>query len=767
MHGLNLATLADGRRAIIIRTSDRAAFKSCRRKWGFSSHLKMNLSPKALASPLWFGSAIHYALEDYHGWNVFGHPRDAFKAYCIATAQNWKRDLPSDAQEHYEMGKAMMDYYVDYWLAAYPRKADKTYWCEDPVTGIMTPQVEVNFEIPLPIDPINTPLLHRLMRACGADCVLYRGTIDRVVVDDYGHLFCVAEDTWVQGPNGFVKIQDHPDTIFQGVKKTVTVQTNRGYQVECTPDHRILCSRGWVKAQNLIEGDSLVIHSQGVEKWAQEDPDYWWTVGYWLGDGSLRNHGRGSIDFSTGKDKDELGERLKKFFESRGETPKFAENKKTTGYWYVTNQAAFADDLREMFGTTWDQGKTAYKKNLYIPFDKIKNLPAFLQGLFDADGSASLDYSRNTINLCSKSERLMRDVQIALTAYDIHGKVSTQSNKYGTWWRLDLPGFTNCAKFRWNIGFSLERKQSKLVRTWKANKRSAPSVTKVIDSGREVKVYDLLNQPANTFAANGLAVHNCDEYKTAKVFQNTHYQTDPQVTTYVWAMSLIYDLPIEGVIYEQFIKKTPKQPKLLATGGISVALHQNTSYPLYKEALESMYGDAMKAPSKNQAYMNTLMSSETGDRDRYIIRERIARSPQQCGSEAQKIMLELEDMINPDLPLYPNPTRDCSRMCSFMTPCVNMDDGSDWEQLLEELYMPRDTDIDRLWRSRLPDAKELLKMSESRTEPDLEGIQAQSLEAYKNAAIAIGEYEAPEWQTMPDPFGGMDEKGRFNMAEVD
>lgn len=448
MQGLNLATLADGRRAIIIRTSDRSAFKSCRRKWGFSSHLKMNLSPKALAAPLWFGSAIHYALEDYHGWNVFGHPREAFKAYCIATAQNYKRDLPPDAQEHYELGKAMMDYLVDYWLARYPRKKDKTYWCEDPETGVMTPQVEVNFEIPLPIDPIATPLLYSLMRACGADCVLYRGTIDRVVIDDFGHLWC-------------------------------------------------------------------------------------------------------------------------------------------------------------------------------------------------------------------------------------------------------------------------------------------------------------------------------DEYKTAKVFQNTHYQTDSQITTYTWAMGLIYDVPVEGVIYEQFIKKTPKQPKLLATGGISVAQHQNTSYPLYREALESMYGDIMKAPSKNQAYMNQLMSSETEDRDRYIIRERIARSPQQCGSEAIKIMLELEDMINPNLPLYPNPTRDCSRMCSFMTPCINMDDGSDWEALIADLYMPRDTDIDRLWRSRLPEPKDLLAMQEARQEPDLEGIQTQSVEAYKAAAIAIGEYEPPEWQQTPDPFGGMDEKGRFNMADVD
>src|SRR5574343_280770 len=98
---LNVVGLKDGRRAIIIRTSDRIAFKQCRRKWGWSSHLKRNLGPKYLASPLWFGSAIHYALEDFHGYKRFANAADAFKAYCIATAKQHIRDLPTDANELY------------------------------------------------------------------------------------------------------------------------------------------------------------------------------------------------------------------------------------------------------------------------------------------------------------------------------------------------------------------------------------------------------------------------------------------------------------------------------------------------------------------------------------------------------------------------------------------------------------------------------------------------------------------------------------------
>lgn len=450
MYGLTLATLEDGRKAVIIRTSDRIAFKSCRRKWGFSSHLKMNMSPKALAAPLWFGSAIHYAMEDYHGHNFFGHPREAFKAYCISTAQNYKRELPSDAQDHYELGKAMMDYYVHYWLGRYPRKPHSTYWRKNPETGLEEPQVEVNFEIEIPINETDHPRLYRHMRALGADCVLYRGTLDGVAIDEFGHL---------------------------------------------------------------------------------------WVV----------------------------------------------------------------------------------------------------------------------------------------------------------------------------------------------------------------------------------------EYKTAKVFQNTHYQTDPQVTTYVWAASLIYDLPVAGVIYMQFVKKEPEHPRILSSGEVSTAQNLATSYPLYQEQLENLYGDVMKAPSKNQAKLNELMRAETEERDRYIIREKIHRNTQHCSSEAQKILMELEDMLNPDLPLYPNPTRDCSRMCSFLTPCVNMDDGSDWEELLLEQYSQRDQALDRMWRARLPSPQELKAMTDAKLEPDLLGIQQDAGDNAENihlANIAAGDFPLAEWEIKKDPFEGMDSKGSFSMADV-
>ena len=410
---LNVAILPDGRKALILRTSDRIAFKQCRRKWGWSSHLKRNLGSKHLASPLWFGSAIHYALEDYHGANVFGSPARAFQAYCIATSKQHNRELPGDAQELYHLGIAMMNYYVDHWLRF--RKIRPTYV----VDGV--PQVEVNFEIPVPLD--EHPVLASHAARLGADCVLYRGTIDAVAYD----------------------------------------------------------------------------------------PD--------------------------------------------------------------------------------------------------------LKGLF------------------------------------------------------------------------------------------------------------------------------IKEYKTAKRAEQMHYMTDPQITTYVWAGSHIYNLPILGVEYWQFVKNKPEPPRILSSGKLSTASNLVSSYPLYYKAMEDMYGEAGRAPLEIQQKLAQLGNMEDENKDRFILREPIYRNQHQTQAEALKILLEAEDMLNPDLPLYPNPTRDCSRMCSFLGACVTMDDGGDWESELEMEFSQRDQAPDRMWRNRLPSPQKMLAMLDAGQHPILESIQGQvrSMEDDRRAAIEAGE----------------------------
>lgn len=189
------------------------------------------------------------------------------------------------------------------------------------------------------------------------------------------------------------------------------------------------------------------------------------------------------------------------------------------------------------------------------------------------------------------------------------------------------------------------------------------------------------------------------DYKTAKNFETLHLDLDPQITAYCWAGSAIYDFPISGMIYQQHKKREPEEPLFLKSGKFSVAKDQSTTYGLYKKALKKLYRDLDDAPNENIRFLNHLASSETEDQDRFVRRDYAYRNQHQIEVEGTKILLELEDILNPNLPLYPSPTRDCS-WCSFRTACICMEDGSDWEHELETTMQRRDQE-DAQWRPYL------------------------------------------------------------------
>jgi hypothetical protein len=361
-HGHLVATIDSGNpRTAIIRTSDRIAFKECRRRWGWSSHLRHNLGPAHGIGPLWFGTGIHFALEDFHGYNRFGHPREGWLAYYEARKKYDPKMMPDDHLELLDLGINMMNYYI-IWLQQRKNTLLKTYF----VDGV--PQVEVNFRFPVPWE----------RGKFGIDEVWYSGTIDRICIDEDGML-----------------------------------------------------------------------------------------------------------------------------------------------------------------------------------------------------------------------------------------------------WPLD--------------------------------------------------------------------------YKTAKVIQTLHYLTDPQVSAYMWASPHLYDRPIGGFLYQQHRKAVPNFGRILQNGSVSTAQNQSTTYLFYKRTLEEVYGTVDTSPDANRHFLNDLSRKETEWSDDYIRIDKVFRNDRRAEAEGTKILMEIEDMLNPDLPLYPNPTRECGSYCSFASPCVSMDDGSDYKEQLTQGFQPRDAKYDS-WR---------------------------------------------------------------------
>jgi hypothetical protein len=158
--------------------SDRILFKRCRRKWDFTSKLRQNLEPRDSFSPsAFFGTGIHFALEDFHGYNLFGHPIAAFQAYYDCFDR--ETELNIDCEALAALAPGMFNYYIDEWMPT--RKKFRTYI----YNGI--PQVEVRVILEL----------KDLSKQLGLP-VYYSMVFDRIVEDDEGRLWIMDFKTVTQ-----------------------------------------------------------------------------------------------------------------------------------------------------------------------------------------------------------------------------------------------------------------------------------------------------------------------------------------------------------------------------------------------------------------------------------------------------------------------------------------------------------------------------------------------------------------------------------------
>ena len=199
------------------------------------------------------------------------------------------------------------------------------------------------------------------------------------------------------------------------------------------------------------------------------------------------------------------------------------------------------------------------------------------------------------------------------------------------------------------------------------------------------------------------------DYKSAKQMAVLHFATDPQIGAYYWVAEHIYDRPIKGFIYQQHRKDVPHTPKITSLGKLSTDKRQLTTHRAYRKVLLNIFGpDNKKWPAENLDMLNYLAKEEGPDADKFIRRDKVYRNEHSFQSEGTKILMEVADMLDPNLPLYPNPTRDCIYMCPFMHACVSLDDGSDWEYELELAHQSREKE-NELWRQKLPQPSQLLQ----------------------------------------------------------
>lgn len=191
------------------------------------------------------------------------------------------------------------------------------------------------------------------------------------------------------------------------------------------------------------------------------------------------------------------------------------------------------------------------------------------------------------------------------------------------------------------------------------------------------------------------------DYKNVKTIDRTKLELDQQISSYAWAASKLYKKEFAGVAYMQFVKKAPGYPDRLKGGGFSKNKAQATTYGIYHQALIEAFG---YIPTEYEDFLTYLSESEGPDGDAYIRIDFVYRNPTSRAQEALMIRDESREMLRKNLSLYPNPTRDCVWDCQFRTVCLAMNDGSDFQGILDGGFKKREKNYweTQSWRYRLP-----------------------------------------------------------------
>ena len=176
------------------------------------------------------------------------------------------------------------------------------------------------------------------------------------------------------------------------------------------------------------------------------------------------------------------------------------------------------------------------------------------------------------------------------------------------------------------------------------------------------------------------------DYKTAKVFDTAKLPTDQQISAYLWAAEQIYEREFEGFVYVQLHKSPPKPPKQLKNGKLSTAKLQRTTKMLYLRKLQEVYGYEdylFKASKEELDYLLNLdkeyNESQTLEQfgDCGLLVSVVHRSQTHIENTYDHIIAEGKEMLNPDIAIYPNFTKDCSWDCQFKDACLALEDIGD------------------------------------------------------------------------------------------
>ncbi|MEA2015803.1 MAG: ribonucleotide reductase N-terminal alpha domain-containing protein [Actinomycetota bacterium] len=341
----------------------------------------------------------------------------------------------------------------------------------------------------------------------------------------------------------------------RGKKDTYRLKTYSGYEIEATPEHKVLTTNGYKELIELKKDDEVLIQPLGkfvanrkifsngkvkelnsfTKRKILDLPEYWSCelgeiLGWLIGDGWLRDD---RVEFTFGHEDRELASYFNQII-SRWYNYNVKEIIRENG---VINLSYHSKGFVEFFKELGVKACTSRQKE--VP-ESLMRAPkeasvGFLKGIFSSDGS--IDDTDGTIKISSSSKKLLKGVQMLLLNLGIKSNILTRkysfsknfsyTNKEGehksykagddNYFGLFISGGVSKKRFQKEAGFLLERKE-KLLKSFKFEKLSSKNYyNEFIDRVEEVKyagrkeVFDFNEPVSNSYIANGIVVRNCGE----------------------------------------------------------------------------------------------------------------------------------------------------------------------------------------------------------------------------------------------------------------
>lgn len=161
-------------------------------------------------------------------------------------------------------------------------------------------------------------------------------------------------------------------------------------------------------------------------------------------------------------------------------------------------------------------------------------------------------------------------------------------------------------------------------------------------------------------------------------------EMDEQMGSYQWALQEALGIKIAGSIYNELYKAYPKPLEPLSRSYKGRRFSTDQRHPTSYEIAKRQLSEAGEDLSLYQDYLNNL--KEIGD-GRYFRRQQIHRTQAELRNLADNIRDEVMDMLDPNLRCYPSPGRFTCGGCAFREPCMAMNEGRDYEWILNEQFI--------------------------------------------------------------------------------